>query len=203
MNSTLPSVLLAALAILVAGCGARDNRVHQQTEAPHEDEPEKAESVDSVDRLLKDNEMKPVFPNIEARYRKDSLDVIESYCTGRGIGPLGKNRVRLFVQPMGIVSEAIEVDFASRTMTVHPGTHGKGDIVHTLLDEDQIAQIRALVVSPEFRKIPSENRTVGLDGTSFLMEASIDDAYYWVLHWSPDDEYLIRVVDQIRNAKSK
>ncbi|HUT59766.1 MAG TPA: protease inhibitor I42 family protein [Phycisphaerae bacterium] len=139
-----------------------------------------------------------IFPQIQPVFTGASLRFIEAYCRQRGIGRLGADRVRLFRQPMGIVGEAIEVDLANRQLTVHPATHSNKEIVLTKLDEGQAAKVKALVTSDEFGKIPEKNKKIGLDGTSYLVEARIGNAYSWKLHWSPDDKELRKVIDHLR-----
>jgi hypothetical protein len=112
---------------------------------------------------------------------------------------LGGERVRLFIQPMGVVTKGIEIDLANGQLTVHPGTHSEKKIVQRQLDEEQTAEIRALVTSDKFRRIPRENKAIGFDGTSYLVEVCIGDAYSWKLHWVPDDKELIEVIDHIRS----
>ena len=139
-----------------------------------------------------------VFPHIKPVYRKSNLRHIESYCKQRGVRQINRDRVRLFVQPMGIVSKVIEVDLARRELTVYPGTLSKKKIVRTPLDERQTARIRALVTSDEFKKTPRENKKMGRDGTSYLVEVSIGDAYSWKLHWVPDNKDFMKVISHIR-----
>jgi hypothetical protein len=123
---------------------------------------------------------------------------LEAFCRQRGIRALGRERVRLFVLPMGVVAEVIEVDLANRELTVYPGTHGDRGIVRTPLDEEQITRTREQVTSPEFRRIPAENRKIGLDGTSYLVEVSVGGTYSWKLHWAPEDGEFMKTVDRIR-----
>ena len=142
-----------------------------------------------------------VFPHIKPTVYR--LEAIETYCRQRGIRRLGRDRVRLFVQPMGVVAEAVEVDLANRQLTVYPGTHSKKKIVQRQLDEEQTAKVRALVTSDEFENIPRENKKWGFDGGSYLVEVRIDNLYSWKLHWSPDDKELIKVVKQIQAIARK
>ena len=197
MKTMLSAVFLA---ILLVGCGAQEGPgVRPPTESAENKTPHAKPDI----RTVEPTEPDEVFPNVEASYRKGGLGWIEAFCKQRGIRALDRERVRLFVQPMGVVAEAIEVDLANRKLTVYPGTHSNKEIVQAPLDEEQIAQIRALVTSPEFKQIPAENKKIGMDGTSYMVEASIDDAYSWKLHWAPDDKEFITVVDQIRALVGK
>ena len=146
-----------------------------------------------------------VFPHIKPTtvHRAGNLEWIEAYCRQRGIRRLDRDRVRLFVQPMGVVAEAIEVDLANGQLTVYPGTHSKKKTVQRQLDEEQTAKVRALVTSDEFENIPRENKKWGFDGGSYLVEVLIDNLYSWKLHWSPDDKELIKVVEQIQALSRK
>jgi hypothetical protein len=100
---------------------------------------------------------------------------------------------------MGFVAEAIEIDLIHRQLTLYPGTHSKKDIARIQLDEDRTAQIRALVTSEEFQGIPAENEKIGMDGASYLIEASIDNVYFWKLHWVPEDKEFMKVVDYMQS----
>jgi hypothetical protein len=140
-----------------------------------------------------------VFPHIKPVYRTTNLRWIEAYCRKRGIGQLGGDCVRLICQPMGFVNKVIEINLLHRQLTVYPGTHSKKEAVQTPLDEQQIAQIRELVTSEEFKEIPTENEKIGRDGISYLIEVSIDNVYFWKLHWLPEDKEFMKVVDHIRS----
>ena len=104
---------------------------------------------------------------------------------------------------MGVVSKAVEIDLTNRRLTVYPGTHSRKEILQTPLDAGQIAAIRALVTSDEFKEIPRENKKFGFDGCSYLVEASIDNVYSWKLHWVPEDKELIKIVDRLRSLARK
>jgi predicted small lipoprotein YifL len=192
MKTTFSVVFLA---ILLVGCGAQEG---PGVRPPTESAENKTQHAKPDDRMVEPTEPDEVFPHVEASYRKGSLGWIEAFCKQRGIRALDRERVRLFVQPMGVVAEAIEVDLANRKLTVYPPTHSNKQIIQVPLDEEQIAQIRALVTSPEFRQIPPENKKIGMDGSSYMVETSIGDGYSWKLHWAPDDKEFITVVDQIR-----
>ena len=155
--------------------------------------------------IVEPKEPDAVFPHIKptTAHRAGNLWCIKTYCRQRGIRRLDRDRVRLFVQPMGVVAEAIEVDLANRQLTVYPGTHSKKKIVQRQLDEEQTAKVRALVTSDEFENIPRENKKWGFDGTSYLVEVRIDNLYSWKLHWSPDNKELIKVVKQIQALARK
>jgi len=140
-----------------------------------------------------------VFPHIKFVYRVGNLQFIEEYCRKRGIRQLDRDCVRLICQPMGFVAEAIEIDLIHRQLTVYPGTHSKNAIVQTPLNERQTAEIRELVTSEEFQEIPTENERIGRDGETDLIEASIDNVYFWKLHWSSEDKEFMKVVDHIRS----
>ena len=149
--------------------------------------------------IVEPEERDAVFPHIKPTvYRAGNLWCIEAYCRQRGIRRLGRDRVRLFIQPMGVVAQAVEVDLANGQLNVYPGTHSKKKIVQRQLDEEQTAKVRALVTSDEFEEIPRENKTMGFDGTSYLVEVRIDNLYSWKLHWLADDKELIKVVKQIQ-----
>ncbi|HNX96154.1 MAG TPA: hypothetical protein PKK12_00600 [Candidatus Aminicenantes bacterium] len=139
-----------------------------------------------------------LFPDIpEGHSQAFHLRVIEAYCRQRGLRRLGREQVRLFVQPMGYVEMAVEIDLMNRLLTIHPGTHERGKTVRTHLTREQSAQLRALVTAEEFRRIPSVNHLMGADGCAWLIEASVEPAYSFKLHWQPTDEGFRAAVNQI------
>lgn len=196
MKIKLPVILFATVLVGCAG-GSR------QQSSP--DEPASAESGRSkMLQAAEVNKVEPlepdvVFPHIKSVCRAGNLQFIEAYCRKRGIRQLDRDCVRLFCQPMGFVSEAIEIDLTHRQLTVYPGTHSKKEIVQTPLDEEQTAEIRGLVTSEEFQEIPTENEKIGRDGISYLVEASTDNVYFWKLHWSPEDKEFMKVANYIRS----
>jgi len=197
MKTTLPFILLATL---LAGCAAVSPQQSNSAEQPSTERVEsKMSQTAEVDKV---GPSKPdvVFPDIKPVYRTINLRWIEEgYCRKRGIQQLRRNCVRLFCQPMGFVSEAIEIDLTHRQLTVYPGTHSKKEILQTPLEDGQIAAVRALVTSDQFKEIPTENKKFGFDGCSYLLEASIDSVYSWKLHWVPEDKEFMKVVDHIRS----
>ncbi len=196
MKTVLSVVLLG---IMLVGC-ASDSRQRVRSGKPLATESAQRNTPQAPDEEapVKPGEPEAIFPGIKPVFRAANLRFIEAYCQQRDIRRLGRDRVRLFIQPMGVVAEAIEIDLTNRQLTVYPGTHSKKKIVQTQLDEEQSAQIRALVTSDKFKKIPRENKTIGFDGTSYLVEVSIGDAYSWKLHWLPDDKEFMKVIDDIR-----
>lgn len=152
---------------------------------------------------VEQSQPEPIFPGIKPVYRTFNLEVIEKYCQRRDIRLLGTGRVRLFVQPVGVVAEAVEIDLTNRQLTAYPGTHSTKEIVRTKLSEEETAQIRALVTSEEFKRIPAENNTIGRDGVAYLVETSIDNVYSWKLHWAPEDRELMKVVGRIQALSRK
>jgi len=197
MKLSLPFILLATLLAGCAGISQQQSNSGEQrsTEAVGSKMPQAQPEVITVEPKEPD----AVFPNIKPVYVKSNLWCIEDYCMKRGIQQLDRDCVRLFCQPMGFVSEAIEIDLRNRQLTVYPGTHSKKKTLQTPLDEGQIAEIRALVTSEEFKEIPRENKKFGLDGTWYLMEAFIDNVYSWKLHWVPEDKEFMKIVDYIQS----
>ena len=197
------SVVLVAMVLVGCGGVARQQTgsgLPPATESAQSKTPEAQPQVITA----KPKEPDAVFPHIKPTvYRAGNLWCIKTYCRQRGIRRLDRDRVRLFVQPMGVVAEAIEVDLANRQLTVYPGTHSKKKIVQRQLDEEETAKVRALVTSDEFENILRENKKWGFDGGSYLVEVRIDNLYSWKLHWSPDDKELIKVVKQIQALSRK
>lgn len=196
MKIALPFILLATLFV---GCHGVSR---QQSNSGEQPSTEAVESkMSQAAEVNKVNPLEPgvVFPHIKSVYRAGNLQFIEEYCRKRGIRQLDRDCVRLICQPMGFVAEAIEIDLIHRQLTVYPGTYSKNVIVQTPLDERQTAEIRAFVTSEEFKGIPTENKKFGLDGSSYLIEASIDNVYFWKLHWVSEDKEFMKVVDHIQS----
>jgi hypothetical protein len=196
----IPVMLLATILV---GCTS-GVRQRYDTNKPSPTQPGQSE-MQQTPEITKKEPLEPetVFPNIKPMHHADNLRWIEAYCRQRGIRQLAKDHIRLFVQPMGYVDGAIEIDLIHRQMTVYPGTHSKKEIVQITLNEEQTAEIRALVTSEEFKKIPAENEKWGMDGFSYLVETYIDNVYSWKLHWVPEDKELIRVVEHIQSSAGK
>jgi hypothetical protein len=199
MKSAL-SVVLPAI-VLVGCAGVARHQTGSGLPPTTESAQSKTPQAQPQAITVEPKEPDAVFPHIKPVYR--AVEWMEGYCRQRGIRRLGRDRVRLFIQPMGVVSEAIEIDLTNRQLTVYPGTGSKKNVVQRQLDEEQTAKVRALVTSDEFENIPRENRKWGFDGTSYLVEVRIDNRYSWKLHWLPDDKELIKVVKQIQALARK
>ena len=134
-----------------------------------------------------------VFPLIQPRFNGFHLQVIDAYCQRQGLARLGPESVRMFVQPWGTVEEAIEINLGRRTVTMYPGwwTSPKEAYTTGLRQEDR-EDVRALVTSDEFGRIPAEpienlNQTFALiaggrnqfrlffvEGTHLFLEKEMD-----------------------------
>jgi len=138
------------------------------------------------------------FTGVHPRYNGFSLGVIEAYCRARHIGHLGRERVRVFVQPWGTVSGAIEVDLRQHTVRVWPDWwDSKTPMTTRGLSPKDARDLRALVTSAAFRKIPAENEAFGADGCAYLIESTVGGSYTWKLHWQPDDPTFLGVVGRL------
>jgi hypothetical protein len=188
---------LAACAVFVLSCG-RDqartslDRAHHGALVTHT-----VTQGAGGDTARGFGDARAVFSRISPTLRPDVLKLLEGYCRERGIHRLDTNQVRLFVQPMGVVDKAIEIDLAAGMLTVRAGTHSLDAKTQSPLDSTQIARIKTLVTSEEFSQIRHENQRDGLDGTSYLLEASTDQGYFWALHWLPDDVLLLTAINEI------
>jgi len=138
------------------------------------------------------------FTGVHPRYNGFSLGVIEAYCRARHIGHLGRESVRVFVQPWGIVSKAIEVDLRQHTVRVWPDWWDDKTLMITRdLSPTDAQHVRALVTSDAFRKVPAENEDFGADGCAYLIESTVGGSYTWKLHWQPDDPTFLGVVGRL------
>jgi hypothetical protein len=137
-----------------------------------------------------------VFPLIQPQYNGFHLKVIEAYCQRHGLARLGRESIRMFVQPSGIVEGAIEIDLGRRRVTVYPDwwTNPKEAYTIGLRREDR-EDVRALVTSDEFRRIPAEpieNLNLGMDGCAYLIESTVGGHYLWKLHWESEDPVFVK-----------
>ena len=154
-------------------------------------------NAESSDSLVQPAQSTP-FTGVHPRYNGFSLGVIEAYCRARNIGRLGRERVRVFYQPWGTVSGAIEVDLRQHTVRVWPDWwDGKTPMTTRGLSPKDARDVRALVTSAAFRKIPAENEAFGADGCAYLVESTVGGSYTWKLHWQPDDPTFLGVVGRL------
>ena len=195
MKILFPVILLS---VFLVSCTDVSRQRSNSGESPSKDSGQS--TMPQASEVIKEEplETNAIFPHIKPVYRALNLRWIEAYCRSCCIGRLDSDCIRLFCQPMGYVAEAIEIDLINQQLTVYPGTHSNKEVVQTPLDKEQAAWIRALVTSEKFQEIPTENEKIGMDGTSYLLEALIDDLYIWKLHWIPEDEEFIKVVNHIR-----
>ena len=127
------------------------------------------------------------FPRIDAGKYPGILPLLATYAKEQGLKPLQPNHVRLFVQPVGIISSAFDVDLESGALTRYPGTHDKQGIRKSVLDAASLKAVREAVTSEAFRNLPEQSSKAGLDGTSYLIEVDREKKYLWRLRWQPDE----------------
>jgi hypothetical protein len=134
---------------------------------------------------------KEFFPRIPAETAARALPIIASYAKKLNLKPLEKNHMRFFTQPMGYVSEAIDVNLTSGNFITYPGTRDTGQPLTNTIDSKGLTELRKIFTSKDFLDIPSQNRKMGADGVSLVIEVDINDSYKWICHWSADDKNLL------------
>ena len=146
-------------------------------------------------------EYQHVFPRIDAGQSPGILPFLATYAREQGLKPLQPNHVRLFVQPMGIISSAFDVDLESGALTRYPGTHDKPGIRKSVLDAASLKVVRETLTSEAFRNFPEQSSKAGLDGCSYLIEVDREKKYLWRLRWQPD-EPVFQMLDKLFREKS-
>ena len=152
------------------------------------------EQTNTDDRLSLQKEF---FPRIPEGTTARALPAIAFYAKKLGLKPLSKNHMRFFVQPMGIVSQAIDVNLVSGDFISYPGTHDKEQPKTNSINSKDLSELCNMLVSKEFLDIPSINRKMGMDGSSLVIEVDFNDSYKWISHWSADDKNLLESVNKI------
>lgn len=150
-------------------------------------------------RVRQQNE---IFPNIKPIIATYALSVITSYANQLDLQPLEKNHMRLFDQPRGIVLEAVDVNLVTGDLTLYPGTHDKGETRKTIINSKDLAELNAVLTSEEFFSVPQQNRKIGADGSSYIIEVDVNDTYLWKIHWATDDPNLINTIFKINSICS-
>jgi hypothetical protein len=138
---------------------------------------------------------KEFFPKIPDGTATMALPIIASYAKKLNLKPLEKNHLRFFVQPMGYVQGAIDVNLVSGNFISYPGTRDTSKPLTNTINYRGLTELRAIFTSKDFLDIPSQNKKVGADGSSLVIEVDINDSYKWICHWSADDKNLL---DSIR-----
>jgi hypothetical protein len=146
-------------------------------------------------------QQKEIFPKISTG-TSIALTAITYYANQRDLQPLKTNHLRVFLQPAGIVSEAVDVNLSTGDLILYPGTHDQGDARKTTISPKDLADLRGVLVSKEFLKVPQQNRKIGADGSSDIIEVDIDGSYTWKIHWVTDDPNLINTLYKINSIIS-
>jgi hypothetical protein len=125
-----------------------------------------------------------LFPNVKpwGQMAPMALWVIAAYAKDVGIMPLKRNHARCFTQPMGFVGDGTDVDLVTGVVVKHPGHHGK-NIGNGTCKPEHLVELKRLLNSETFRKLPEENSASGNDGCSVLIEVDVDGNYSWKCYW--------------------
>lgn len=146
-----------------------------------------------------------LFPRIAMENKPAALIYIAKYGIGRGWTPLGTDSIRIAVQPMGVLSEAYEIDLDSGRGIAFPATHQAAPREAFTLTKPGLQKLCLLLESDEFSKLAPQNSRIGLDGTTCFMEVDIGGRYQWLLHWQPDDRIIRTIVgivsDEFRSSR--
>lgn len=141
-----------------------------------------------------------VFPRISLRSKPATLSLIAEYGAEQAWTLLQKNTLRIVVQPMGIISEAYEIDLETGNVIAFPATHQKTPKSAFTLSRSAQEELRLILTSDEFRSLTPQNKNTGLDGTFYFIEVDLDGRYQWLLHWQTDQQIITTVIRIISNA---
>ena len=130
------------------------------------------------------------FPRIPVGDRPASLGLIEGYARNNGWAPLRRDTFRFLLQPMGVVGEAYEIDLVSGKAVVFPPMLQNVSLKECQLSDEGLRQLRQLLGSGEFRRLKPLDSKVGLDGTTWFMEADLGGEYQWLVRWQPEEQVL-------------
>ena len=114
---------------------------------------------------------------------------------------LQANHLRFFVQPLGIMDSAFDVDLASGSFIRYPGTRNKDGIQNGKLSEKDLGVLTNLIKSKEFQKLPEQQSgALGLDGCNYFVEVELQEHYLWRLRWEPDEPSIKRIGKILKDA---
>jgi hypothetical protein len=125
-----------------------------------------------------------LFPSVKpwGEMTPMALWVIAAYAKDVGIVPLKRNHARYFTQPMGFVGNGVDVDLVTGDAVKYSGQHGK-NICNGTYKPESLTELKRLLDSEAFKKLPEENSAFGNDGCSVLIEVDVDGNYSWKCHW--------------------
>ena len=139
-------------------------------------------------------EYQKTFPKVHGGQYPGILPFLASYAQEHRMVPLLENHLRFFVQPVGIIDSAFDVDLVSGAVTRYPGTHDKTGAKKQTLDAAKLKALNALVSGKTFQQVPERiEGKAGLDGCSYFIEVELAGKYLWRLRWEPDEPVFKRI----------
>ena len=141
-----------------------------------------------------------VFPKIKIEY-PIILGMFIGYAKEQNLKPLQPGHLRFFIQPLGIIDSAFDVDLKSGGFVRYPGTHDKEGIQNGQLSEQSRAALIALLASKKFQGMPElESKPAGLDGKNFFVEVDWQQRYLWRLRWEPEDSSFKKIEKLLKDT---
>jgi hypothetical protein len=148
-------------------------------------------------RMENASEQNDIFPKIKPLSATGALSWITAYARKRDLKPLGENHMRYFQQPKGIVSQCIDVNLVSGDVLSYPGTHDTTNVRKATISSKELKDIRDVLTSKEFIRVPQQNNSSGIDGHSDIIEVDFDGSYLWKMHWVTKDMNFINAMNKI------
>ncbi len=148
-------------------------------------------------------EQNSVFPKIKLITTTRAFGAITSYAKTRDLKPLEENHMRYFLQPKGYVSQCIDINLVSGEILAYPGTHETIETLKAIISPEELKEIRDLLTSKDFIRVPQMNDRIGFDGVSHIFEVDIDGSYMWKMHWSTQDENFIEAISKMSEIIQK
>ena len=142
-------------------------------------------------------EQNSAFPKIKLVATTRAFQSLTSYAKTRDLKPLEKNHMRYFQQPKGYVSQCIDINLDTGEILVYPGTHETIETFKAIISSEELKEIRDLLTSKDFIRVPQQNDKFGFDGCSNIFEVDIDGSYLWKIHWSTQDENFIIAINKM------
>jgi hypothetical protein len=139
-----------------------------------------------------------IFPRVKSTRGVAGISSITFYAKKIGMQALRTNHLRFFVQPQGIVTEAIDVNLVTGDSIIYPGSNNRGSLREMTISSSDVKEIRNMLTSKEFLSIPQQNNKVGADGFSYFIELDIDGSYLWKSHWETDDKNYINAINLLK-----
>jgi len=145
----------------------------------------------------RESEQNDIFPKIKPIRATGALSWITGNAKTKELEALQVNHMRYFSQPWGIVSQCVDVNLVTGEIISYPGTHDTTNVLKAIISSKELKDIRDVLTSKEFIRVPQRNNRSGIDGSSDIIEVDIDGSYLWKIHWMTEDINFINTLSKI------